>query len=113
MNEEICENLQACELYPKEWIREVGDRIIVPKTIDKSVFAYLWHRAGLNDKQVRKLVGMYCGNLPTYWSLGRMIDEGRKIVTTRREIKNYIASRSLRDYKFRRGGKKGEANDQR
>lgn len=76
-------NLAALELFPREWIREVGDRISLPKKTNKAVFAYLWSNCGFSKRAVRELVGVYCGSLSSYWRIDCLIAEGQKIVEFR------------------------------
>lgn len=82
----IEDNLAALELFPREWIREVGERIRIPVKPDQCLMAVAWNDAGLSRKQVRKLLGNRSGCPVSYWQLDRMIEKGRQIHARRIEI---------------------------
>jgi hypothetical protein len=84
--QEICHNLSAIELFPKQRIREVGDRIRIPVKPDTSVWAFLWHNAGLNTKQIRKLVGKICGNFISYKQTEYLIANGKHRLSSRESL---------------------------
>lgn len=73
----IEDNLAALELFPKQWISEIGDRIRVP-VLDHNHdcrMALMWHRAGLSKKQIRKLLRH---KNVSYWQVDRMIERAGK-----------------------------------
>jgi hypothetical protein len=84
--QEIGRNLSALEAFPKDWIREVGDRIQIPVKANICVFAFLWHNAGLNKKQVCKLVGKRNGHFCSYEQTEYLIANGKHRLSVRETI---------------------------
>ena len=83
---QVEDNLSSLELFPRQWISEIGDRIALPVKPNECVLAFLWSKCGLSKKQVRKLLGNRNGCPVSYWSVERMIEKGGKIIERRIEF---------------------------